>query len=285
MNRPGNILTGRLLTFVSMMLLFGCAGKAPPPEAAIEELYAPYVSPAVERGESSWAKAEVYSKSFKAAIDRGFEYSLLLNEPVIDYDPVVNAQDYFITNLRIEVDRPPAAGKAHVIARFDNLGQTTSVVYDMVLEDGKWKVDEIRSADQDFRQSIIDALKTLGDPEAMKAPVERIYARYKDGSKIELLNLWAPLTNDLRDKLELAASKSVALGFDPVCGGLAGVPSDLKLEAVSGGVIARFRVGPQDRIVVFDVVQNQGDWAIDDIHSPGKPSWDLVQKLAASGIH
>jgi hypothetical protein len=128
-------------------------------------------------------------------------------------------------------------------------------------------------------------MKTLGDPEAMKMPVEAIYARYREGTMIEPLNVWAPLTNDLRDKLEIAASKSIVLGFDPVCGGPPCIPSDVKLEAVGGGVIARFRVGSQDRIAVFDVVENQDIWTIDDIHSPGKPAWDLVQKLGAAGIH
>src|SRR6185295_9167143 len=104
-------------------------------------------------------------------------------------------------------------------------------------------------------------------------------------AKAEPLNLWAPLTNDLRDKLETATSRSIVLGFDPVCGGSPCVPSDVKLEAVSSGVIARFRVGKQNRIVVFDVVENLGEWVIDDIHSPGKPTWDLAQKLAAAGIH
>jgi hypothetical protein len=43
-------------------------------------------------------------------------------------------------------------------------------------------------------------------------------------------------------------------------------------------------VDNQERVAVFDVVENQGVWTIDDIHSPGKPAWDLVQKLAAAGI-
>ena len=282
MNRVG-------IVCILCVLVAGCGSKLPPrektPDKTIEALYAPYVSHVAERGESSWEKADVYSKSLKAAIDRGFDYSLLLNEPVIDYDPIAGAQVFSINNFRLEVDRPAAAGKAHVIARFENLERTTTVGYEMILEDGSWKIDAIRSADQDLRQAIIDALKTIGDPEAMKAPVETIYARYRESTAIDPLNLWAPLTNDLRDKLETAASKSVVLGFDPICGGAAGVPSDVKLEAVSGGVIARFRVGKQDRVAVFDVVENQGAWAIDDIHSPGKPAWDLVQKLEAAGIH
>jgi len=289
MSRVGKIYIGLLIAMA--LLPAGCAStvqppeKILPPEKIIESLYAPYVSYEVEHGESSWAKAAVYSKSFKAAIDRGLEFSLLLNEPVIDYDPIVGAQDVSIMNLRIAVDRPASSGKAHVIARFQNVDRETTVGYEMLLEGGAWKIDGIRSGDHDLRQSIVDALKTIGDPEAMKAPVEAIYAHYGAGENVEPMNLWAPLTNDLRDKLETATSKSVILGFDPVCGGPPCVPSNVKLEAVSSGVIARFRVGKQNRIAVFDVVGDGEEWAIDDIHNPGKPTWDLVQKLAAAGIH
>jgi hypothetical protein len=283
MSRLENILRASA-TIVALCLVSACASKIPPPEETIEALYAPYISHAAEHGESTWEKAGIYSKKFRKAIDRGFEYSLLLNEPVIDYDPVANAQDFSLTNLRVEADQPASAGKAHVIARFENARSETVVGYDMVIENGSWKVDGIRSGKVDLRKSIDDALKAIGNPEKMKAPVQQIYARYQNSTGIEPLHTWAPLTNDLRDKLAAAESRSVDLGIDPVCSGHPGVPSKLKLEAVSGSVIARFRVENHERIAVFDLVEDQGEWTIDDIHSPGKPSWDLVQKLAAAGI-
>jgi len=166
MTRIGNAPIWGVLVISTFILLAGCSPKVlpPEPEKTIEKLYAPYVSHSPERGESSWEKA---------AIDRGFRYSLLLNEPVIDYDPLVSAQDFSITNLRIEVDRPASAGKAHVLARFRNIDRNTTIGYDMILEDGAWKVDGIRSGNVDLRKSIDDALKPLGNPHAMEAPVER----------------------------------------------------------------------------------------------------------------
>jgi hypothetical protein len=283
MSRIEKTLTAYVLIIVPA-LVTACAPKVPPPERTIEALYEPYVSHKAERGESTWEKAQVYSKKFRKTIDRGFEYSLLLNQPVIDYDPVAGAQDFSITNLRIEVDYPASAGRAHIIARFENGGRGTMVGYDMLLEDGSWKVDGIRSGKVDLRKAIDDALKAIGNPDAMKAPVEMIYARYRDTAEVQPLHTWAPLTDDLRDKLADAESRSVILDFDPVCGGQSGVPANVKLEAVSGGVIARFRVDNHERVAVFDMVENQGVWTIDDIHSPVKPAWDLVQKLAAAGI-
>jgi len=264
--------------------LLACTKAVPPPEKTIEGLYAPYLSHAAEKGESPWEKAPIYSKKFKAAIDRGFEYSELLNEPVIDYDPIASAQDYSLHNFHVEVDRPPSAGIAHVTAQFENYDRMTRVGYDMVLEDGGWKIDGIRSGDQDLLKSIDDALRPLGNPQAMKAPIEKIYARYAESTAPEPLYRWAPLTGDLRDKLAKAEEKSVTLGLDPVRGGGAGALSDVQLEAVSSGVIARFKVNGQPRVAVYDVVGTQGTWRVDDIHVPGNPAWDLVQKLEDAGI-
>ena len=283
MSRHGIILRTCWAVIVPV-LISACAAKVPPPEKIIEALYAPYVSPAPEQADSPWEKAMAYSNDLKKAIDRGFEYSLLLNQPVIDYNPLVGAQNVSITDLRIEADVPASAGKAHVVARFENLNRPTTVGFDMILENGAWKVDAIRSGKTDLRKSIDDALRAIGNPDDMKAPVKTIYARYREPEQMEPLHNWAPLTSDLRDKLASAESRSVALGFDPICGGRSGVPANVKLEAVGGVVIARFQVDNHERVAVFDVVEDQGEWTIDDIHSPGKPAWDLVQKLAAAGI-
>src|SRR6516164_4934270 len=114
------------LLLLPVLLITACASSLPPgektpslppPEKTIESLYAPYVSHAAEHGDFGWEKANVYSKRFKGVIDRGFDYSALLDEPVIDYDPIVNAQDYSISKLHIVVDRVPDNGKAHVIAQ------------------------------------------------------------------------------------------------------------------------------------------------------------------------
>jgi hypothetical protein len=62
----------------------------------------------------------------------------------------------------------------------------------------------------------------------------------------------------------------VVLGFDPVWG-RSGVPSNVKLEVVSGGD-RQIPVDNHER-VASDVVENQC-LDTDDIHSPVKPAWD-----------
>ncbi len=267
-----------------MLGVASCTARVPPPEKTIEMLYAPYLSHAAERGDFSWEKADVYSKNFKDAIDRAFQYSTLLNEPVIDGDPVAAAQDFSLSNLKIVVDRPANAGKAHVLASFDNLGRRTDVGYDMVLENGTWRINGIRDGDADFLKSIDDALKPVGEPNAMKTPVQEIYDRYSTSGEREPLFRWAAFTNELRAKLERAGGRSLFDSFDPICGGSCAAISNPRLEAVSGAVIARFRANNTERAVVFDVVQLEGNWLIQDIHSSGNPGWDLIEKLSAAGI-
>jgi Protein of unknown function (DUF3828) len=268
----------------SILIFAGCAPSMTPPEKVVQSLYAPYLSAGADSVPSHWEEAPVYSKSLKAAMDRGFEYSRLLNEPVIDYDPIANAQDYSITNLTIDVDHP-ADAKAHVAARFDNLDRKTTVDYDMIVEDGAWKIDGIRSGSDGFRQIIDEALKPIGDPSAMTAPVEAIYERYSAPGKVEPLHLWAELAQGLREQMEKANRKSVVLDLDPVCGGTFGVPSNVKLEAVSASVIAKFKVDGGDRVAVYDLLENGGKWVIGDIHVPVNSAWYLSQKLNDAGIH
>ena len=284
MHRPEILRTCLAPICTSILILAGCAPSMAPPEKVVESLYAPYLSPEANSVPSNWDKAPVYSKTLKAAMDRGFEYSLLLNEPVVDYDPIVNAQDYSIKNLTVDVVRS-ADAKAHVMARFDNLDRKTTVEYDMIVEDGAWKIDGIRSGKDSFRQVIDEALKPIGDPSAMTAPVDAIYQRYSPSGKVEPLHLWAPLAQGLREQLEEAHRKPVILDLDPVCGGPFGVPSNVKLEAVSASVIARFKVDGGDRVAVYDLLESGGKWVIGDIHVPGNSAWYLSQKLNDAGIH
>jgi hypothetical protein len=153
MSRIENILTV-CVVILSPVLTAACAPKVPPPEKTIEALYAPYVSHDAEHGQSTWEKAGVYSKKFSKAIDRGFEYSLLLNQPVIDYDPIASAQDFSINNLRTEVDYPASAGKARIIARFENGGrrQWLDTTCFSRTDHGKWMGSEAVSRPAEVHQ-------------------------------------------------------------------------------------------------------------------------------------
>jgi hypothetical protein len=269
------------LALISCAAFGACAPAAGGPETVVKALYAPYLSHAAEQGGFDWDKAPVYSKAFKTEIERGLEYGRLLNEPVIDFDPIADAQDFSLANLNVKVDRPAQIGKAHVTAQFDNLGKTSAVGFDMAKERGVWKIEAIHDGDEDLRAIIEEALKPAGDPAAMKAPVAAIYQRYEaSGAGDAPLESWAPLSSDLKAVLNKPA-KGGGLGFDPITDGQGGAPGEVSLEVAGSAVIARFSSGGARRVVVYDVVSESGGWRIDDIRGPdSKPQpWDVSAQL------
>ena len=269
--------------FIAALAIGACAGPpAPGPDRVIEGLYAPYISHAAEKNGGEWDKAPIYSQGFKAAIDHAFEYSTLLDQPVIDFDPIANGQDFSLTNLKVETDKAPADGKAHVTAHFQNIEKPDSVGYDMVLENGAWKIDDINDAGQSLRASISDELKPIADAEALKAPVAAIYANYASGKPLPIQKQ-SGLSMDFARRLAAYAAKHKgAVDFEPVRGGAATTISGVKLEAASGGVIARFKADGADRVVVYDMVQDEENapWRIADIRAPlAKPPMSASTKL------
>ncbi|MGE3301891.1 MAG: DUF3828 domain-containing protein [Hyphomonadaceae bacterium] len=270
-----------------LALAAGCEAPDPNgPAATVEKAYAGYL-------QAPWTgdfmRAAPYTAAFTAAVDRAGEYGRLLDEPVLDYDPIANAQDGDITKLKVERVRASASA-ALVRARFDNSGRPMEVLYDMKREGDGWRIDNIRSKESNLRGSIEDNIKPAGDPAAMRAPVQAVYDAYgaqSDPAKpVEPLHRWAALTTAFRSIMEMRAAQAKradhdALGFDLVMDGAEWRISDLALEPASSAVIARFKNAGAPHVIVYDLAQEDGAWKIDNIRSPGK--WDARTKLAEGG--
>ncbi|MDX2235753.1 MAG: DUF3828 domain-containing protein [Hyphomonadaceae bacterium] len=273
------------LVLLAAIALAACAPAPPGPDAAVDALYAPYLQaggappPLLER--------DIFTPELKAEIDRATTYANLLDTPVIDYDPVVGAQDWEIKAVSVaEIER--AEDAARVVARFDNMGAPQEVAYAMRLVDGVWRVDDIGAGEDSLRGVIAAGLKPAGDPAAMEAPVRAIYDRYAAATRpVEPLHRWGALTEDLRRRLSTAAAMGAradaqVLDFDPVLDGKTLELGPVAYEAAAAGVIARFDNAGEPRIVVYDLVEENGGWLIADIRSPGH--WALGQKLTEAGI-
>ena len=66
--------------------------------------------------------------------------------------PIIAAQDYQLSNLNVATEAVVEGSHASTRAAFDNSGTRTEVVYDLVWEDDRWKVDNIRGEGWDLRQ-------------------------------------------------------------------------------------------------------------------------------------
>jgi hypothetical protein len=81
----------------------------------------------------------------------------------IDYDPVIQAQDYRLENLKIRVDpMGPAASSVAAQASFNNLGEATTVYFTLVRSADGWKIDDLASPrGASFRQQLETCLRKL----------------------------------------------------------------------------------------------------------------------------
>lgn len=120
------------------------------PAAVIRPLYDRYVTPDAQfpdfRNQAPWSNA--LWTELEAMMSRSEQ----LNEPILDFDPIIGAQDYQLSNLSVTTDGMVENSHAVVRAAFDNMGQRTEVVYDLVWEGDQWKVDNIRGDGWDLRQ-------------------------------------------------------------------------------------------------------------------------------------
>lgn len=64
----------------------------------------------------------------------------------LGFDPYINAQDWTFRSVDVSVVTPPANGRSVVLARFTDFGRTNEILYDMVLENGAWKIDNVRAS-------------------------------------------------------------------------------------------------------------------------------------------
>ena len=127
------------------------AGRAmTDPAMVIRQLYEPYLTPGATfpdfQNQAPW------SASLWTTLQAMMARSQAINEPILDFDPLIAAQDYQLSNLNVANESMVEASHAVVRATFTNATTPTEVIYDLVWEDDRWKVDNIRGADWDLRQ-------------------------------------------------------------------------------------------------------------------------------------
>lgn len=138
----------RLLAFASVAFfaLSGLAAAQPfdTPEALLEAVYAPYFS-----GEFSEDEAEFRSAALNALYDADAENTPEGEMGALSFDPYIDGQDYEIADF--EIGEPVIEGDtATADVSFTNFGEPRAITYDLVFEDGSWKIDDLAGENDEF---------------------------------------------------------------------------------------------------------------------------------------
>ncbi len=139
--------------------------KAPAPQAApatapptgdpalvIRPIYDRYLTQGADSDSPELHDQAPWSADLWAKLDGMMHRTQAGDEPNLDFDPIIGAQDYRITDLNVATDGAVQGDHAVVRASFKNLGDQTDILYDMVWDGHGWRVDNIRGHDWDLRQ-------------------------------------------------------------------------------------------------------------------------------------
>ncbi|GAM96507.1 hypothetical protein U91I_00126 [alpha proteobacterium U9-1i] len=152
----------RALFGFALAVLAACsppAGKQDDPPAVVADpaetirpLYDRYMTdPAVTTFPTLEEQAP-WSASMRQTLVDMMARSQAANEPILDADPFVLAQDWQISAVAVATESVVANESAVVRANIVNMGAPRDVTYDLVWEDGGWRVDNIRADGFDLRQ-------------------------------------------------------------------------------------------------------------------------------------
>ncbi len=127
----------------ALVLAFDAPVLAQPyetPEDLLEAFYEPYFTDEFFEDESQFR-----SRALQALYDRDAEITPDGEMGAISFDPYIDGQDYEITEF--EIGTPQVDGDAAIVeVSFLNMGEPRLLTYELVLEDGGWKIDDVISA-------------------------------------------------------------------------------------------------------------------------------------------
>ncbi len=128
----------------------GATRAATDPASVIRPLYDRYMIQDATFPE--FREQAPWSNAMWAQISAMTARSQALNEPILDFDPIIGAQDYQLSDLSVVNEAISEGSHAVVRASFNNATARTEIIYDLIWEDDRWKVDNIRGDGWDMRQ-------------------------------------------------------------------------------------------------------------------------------------
>ena len=124
------------------LILAIAVGAASPPKAIdsdpvslITAIYQAYL-------DNTPALDDIYSKRLQALLDKDAQETPEGMVGRIDWDVFVDGQDFDLSALKI-VPVSQDGSKAQIRATFIKMGEQRNMLFDLVREDGHWRIDEI----------------------------------------------------------------------------------------------------------------------------------------------
>ncbi|QQR40193.1 DUF3828 domain-containing protein [Devosia rhizoryzae] len=127
------------------------------PEALLEAVYAPYFS-----GEFSEDEAEFRSEALNALYEADAQNTPEGEMGALSFDPYIDGQDFEIAEF--EIGEPLIDGDtATVDVTFTNFGEPRAITYDLVFEDGSWKIDDLEGENAEFSYRLTEIFAGVED--------------------------------------------------------------------------------------------------------------------------
>jgi hypothetical protein len=127
------------------------ATDARDPAAIITALYESYENDDPEAG--AWDM----TPELAGLMTRASELPDATENGYLEFDPIIDGQDWDISDLSVTVVTPPANGAAVIRAQFKNLGEAKDVTFDMKEVNGTWLIDNIRYPSWNLRGQLAES--------------------------------------------------------------------------------------------------------------------------------
>lgn len=150
--RLAALATGVFLALTSL----AAAQTYDTPKALLEAFYQPYLT-----GEFADDDTPFRSERLNGLYEEDAKRTPDGELGALDFDPYIDGQDFEITKL--EIGEPAISGDtATVDVSFDNFEKPTKLTYDLVKENGGWRIDDVVSEDPEYPYRLSEIFTTAG---------------------------------------------------------------------------------------------------------------------------
>jgi hypothetical protein len=130
------------------------------PQAIVTRLYGFYKKDSKGAYADKQVHARYFSASLEALVKKAEAKSRKINEPIIDFDPVINGQDWDAPKaLQVTVESSEA-DKQTLKAKYTVFNEPNFVIFDFVREKDAWRIFDLRGGEGKDAWSLRKIAKT-----------------------------------------------------------------------------------------------------------------------------